>query len=124
MFRLILGVIAGLVVWLFTVTILNLGLRYGWHAYGAVEKAMAFTIPMMAARLTMSALASLACGIVASAISRGVFGALIAGLILQGVFIPVHAGLWQHFPLWYHLTFLISLVALPVLAAFPNRVDA
>jgi hypothetical protein len=124
MLRIILGVIAGLAVWLFTVTILNLGLRHGWPAYAAVEKAMAFTVPMMAARLTMSALASLAAGIVASAVARGRIAPLIAGLILLGLFASVHYGLWERFPLWYHLTFLISLVALPVLAAIPKRPDA
>ena len=59
MLRLVGGVIAGIVAWIVIVTALNLGLRHGWPAYAAVEKAMAFTVPMMVARLSMSAVSSL-----------------------------------------------------------------
>jgi len=37
---------------------------------------------------------------------------LIAGLILLALFIPQHILLWPKFPVWYHLTFLLSLVPL------------
>jgi uncharacterized protein (DUF983 family) len=30
------------------------------------------------------------------------------------VFIPVHYSIWSHFPIWYHLTFLISLPVLSI----------
>jgi uncharacterized protein (DUF983 family) len=34
------------------------------------------------------------------------------GTILLLVFIPEHASLWNKFPLWYHVTFLASLIPL------------
>ena len=37
------------------------------------------------------------------------------GLILLAVFIPQHIALWNNFPVWYHLTFLLSLVPLTYL---------
>lgn len=107
--RLIGGVISGLVAWTAIVTILNLGLRYGWPDYAAVERAMTFTLPMMAARLAMSGVASLAGGFVAAAIEKGRRAPLVSGAILMLLFLPVHYNLWAKFPVWYHLTFLASL---------------
>jgi hypothetical protein len=107
MLRLIGGVIAGGIAWTVLATILNLALRHGWADYAAVEKAMAFTVPMMAARLAMGAVCSLTAGFVAAGIDKR--APLIAGTILLLLFIPVHYALWAKFPIWYHLTFLISL---------------
>jgi hypothetical protein len=109
MLRLIGGTLAGIIAWIVIVTLLNLGLRHGWHEYAAVEKAMAFTLPMMAARLSISALSSLASGLLAAVIDRGGWAALASGAILLLLFLPVHYSIWDKFPIWYHLTFLISL---------------
>jgi hypothetical protein len=106
------GVVAGLVAWTLLVTLLNLGLRHGWPAYAAVEKAMTFSFPMMVARLAESAAASLAGGWIAARIG-GRIAALAAGLMLLMMFVPVH-----YQPVWYHLTFLTSL---PVLSVVGGR---
>jgi hypothetical protein len=111
------GVVAGLIAWAVLVTLLNLGLRHGWADYAAVEKAMAFTLPMMAARLAESAASSLVSGWVAARIG-GRIAALVAGLMLLLMFVPVHYQLWHVFPIWYHLTFLTSL---PVLSVVGGR---
>ena len=107
MLRLIGGAIAGIIVWTVLVTALDWVLRHGWQDYAAVEKAMTFTIPMMAARLLMSVVCSLAAGFAAARLDKR--APLIAGTILLLLFIPVHYGLWSKFPIWYHLTFLSSL---------------
>ena len=54
MLRLIGGIVAGLVIWMAAVTVLNLALRHGLPGYAAVEAAMIFTLPMMIARLAIS----------------------------------------------------------------------
>lgn len=113
MIRLIGGVIAGVVAWIVIVTILNLGLRHGWSDYAEVEKAMKFTFPMMAARLAMSGISSLAGGFLAALVEKGRRAPLISGAILLVLFLPVHYNMWAKFPVWYHLTFLLSL---PILA--------
>jgi hypothetical protein len=118
MLRLIGGVIAALLVWTAAAILLNFGLRYGLPGYAAVEKAMTFTVPMMAARLGISFIATLACGYTAAAVGKRQSAALIVGVILLLLFIPVHYGLWHKFPIWYHLTFLISL---PVLSVIGGR---
>jgi len=110
----ILGIVAGVVAWAVIASVLNLGLRHGWADYAAVEKAMAFTVPMMIARLGESALSSLASGYLAALVARGARSAALgAGVVLLLLFIPVHYQLWHSFPIWYHLTFL---VLLPVLS--------
>jgi hypothetical protein len=111
--RLIGGTIAGLIAWITIVTILNLGLRYGWPAYAAVEKTMLFTLSMMAARLAMSGFSSLAAGYIAASVGKGGPAPLVSGAFLLLMFLPVHYNLWAKFPAWYHLTFLTSL---PLLA--------
>src|SRR5258708_3597962 len=107
MLRLIGGGIAGLIAWTVLVTALDWILRHGWQDYAAVEKSMAFTIPLMAARLLLSAVCSLAAGLAAARFDKR--APLISGTILLLLFIPVHYGLWSKFPIWYHLTFLASL---------------
>ena len=113
MLRLIGGVIAGVVAWIAIVSLLNLGLRHGWPAYAAVEGVMEFTLPMMLARLAMSAISSLAAGFIAAWIERGQRAPLISGALFLLLFVPQHYVLWDRFPVWYHLTFLASL---PLLA--------
>ncbi len=103
------GAIAGVIAWFVIVTVLNLPLRYGWHDYAAVEKAMTFTLPMMVARLSISGISSIASGAVAAWIEKGKRAPLVAGAILLLLFVPVHYFIWDKFPVWYHLTFLASL---------------
>ena len=90
-------------------TVLSLILRYGWHDYAAVEKAMTFTLPMMVARLSISGVSSIVGGAVAAWVGKGKRAPLVAGVILLLLFAPVHYSIWDKFPAWYHLTFLASL---------------
>jgi uncharacterized membrane protein YhaH (DUF805 family) len=115
MIRLIGGTVAGAVAWLAIVTVINLGLRYGWHDYAALEKAMTFTLPMMIARLCESGVSSILSGVIAAMVARDRRAALFSGLIWLLVFLPLHYSIWSKFPAWYHLTFLSSLVILSVL---------
>ena len=119
MLRKILAVIAALVAWTVVVTLLNFGLRYGLPGYAAVEKAMAFTLTMMIARLSISFVATLSAGATTAWIARDrLIWPLITGIVLLAIFIPVHMSIWTHFPLWYHLTFLPSL---PILSVVGGR---
>jgi len=112
----LLAVVAGLVVWIAVVTVTGLIMRSSWPAYARVADAMTFTLPMMLARLSIGALATLAAGWVTAAIApRPMLVRLMPGLILLAVFIPQHIALWNNFPVWYHLTFLLSLVPLTYL---------
>jgi hypothetical protein len=79
---------------------------------------MTITLPMMAGRLTLAVIASLAAGAVAGTIApSGRRTPWVLGAILLAVFLPEHVMIWQVFPVWYHLTFLVTLVPLIVLGA-------
>jgi hypothetical protein len=74
---------------------------------------MAFTLPMLLTRLAIGAVATVAAGLVTAAIARRSMRATLAtGLLLLLMFIPNHISLWPRFPVWYHLTFLSSLLPL------------
>jgi hypothetical protein len=109
----ILAVVAGLLVWVAIVTVAGTIMRVSWPAYANVAEAMTFSLPMLLARLSIGALATLGAGLVATVIApRSKLVTLMPGLLLLVTFIPQHISLWDKFPVWYHLTFLLSLVPL------------
>jgi len=109
----ILGVVAGIVAFLMIVTVAGAIMRWSWPAYASVADAMTFTVPMMMARLSIGALATLAAGLITTIIVRqSTITRLLPGVLLLIAFIPQHIMLWDKFPIWYHLTFLLSLVPL------------
>ena len=118
MARAALGVVAGLAAWVIIATAAGLIMRSRWPEYASVADAMTFTLPMMLARLAIGALATLAMGLITSVIAgRSTLARLIPGVLLLVVFIPQHITLWDTFPVWYHLTFLASLVPVTYVGA-------
>jgi hypothetical protein len=112
MTRNVVGVVAGLVAWLLVAAVLGVVMRNSWPAYAAVAETMSFTLPMMLARLSIGAVATLSAGFVTALVTRSPVARLIPGVILLIAFVPQHVMLWDKFPIWYHLTFLLSLVPL------------
>src|SRR6266851_708843 len=95
----ILGVVAGLAVWMIVVSVAGLVMRAAWPEYVSAAGAMMFTLPMKVARLSIGALATLATGWVAALVTRSTVAVLIAGALLLLVFIPEHIELWDKFPI-------------------------
>jgi len=118
MLRSIFAVLAGLVVWILVATLLNFGLRAGIAGYTLAEPTMSFTLGMKIARLILGALSSLTAGAVTYFIApaRKILP-WILGAIILAMFIPAHIHIWAKFPVWYHLTFLVTLVPLVALGA-------
>ena len=58
-------------------------------------------------------------------IGRSGWTAVVTGALLLLIFIPEHISLWDKFPIWYHLTFLTSLVPLAVVGGWiaGSRID-
>ena len=124
MARRTLGVVVGLAVWVLVVSVAGLVMRETWPSYARVADAMTFTLPMMMARLAIGAGATLAMGLATAVVSRRSLGAtLAAGVLLLLAFIPEHIRLWDKFPIWYHLTFLLSLVPLAYLGGLGTGVS-
>lgn len=118
MMRVIAGVATGLAAWIVAATVGNMAFRAAMPGYAGAESAMTFTLPMMFARLLLGAASSVVGGAATAWIVRGDrHGPWILGMVLVAVFIPVHVGLWDKFPIWYHATFLVSLLPLTLLGA-------
>jgi hypothetical protein len=115
--RTILAAVAGIATWVVISVIGGLTIRGMWPEYVAVADTMEFTLPMQLTRLALGAIATLGAGWVTALIARSIVTALIPGIIFLLVFIPQHIMLWDKFPIWYHLTFLLTLVPLCYLGA-------
>jgi hypothetical protein len=99
MARNIVGVVAGLAVWLTLAIVAGLIMRETWPAYASVGDAMTFTLPMMISRLSIGAFATVSMGFVTARITQSAVARLIPGLALLIVFIPEHVMLWDKFPI-------------------------
>ena len=118
MIRGVAGIVAGLIAWFLVATGGNRLLRVSWPGYAGAEKPLKFTLGMMAARLVLGALSSVCAGFVVAWVTKSNgMAAKAFGIMLIVMFIPVHYGLWDKFPTWYHLTFLVSLLPLTLVGA-------
>ena len=119
MLRKIAGVIAAPIVWIAVAIVLSFGLRHFYPGYAAVEKARGFTLGMLFARLTVSFISTIAAGATTATIARNNFlWPFIGGIVMLMCFLPDHISIWPHYPVWYHLTFFVSL---PVFSVIGGR---
>src|SRR5579871_3904091 len=106
MLKATIGVLVGFVIWFVVATLGNLLVRALIPSYGAAEVTMAFTLPMLLARLTVgffsSLVAGLACAYVARQLRKAIY---VLALVMLIFFLPVHYKLLAEFPLWYHVVF-------------------
>jgi hypothetical protein len=117
--RIVLGLLVGLVVWFVVATAGNFVIRNLLSGYAEAEPAMRFTLPMLLARLGLSAVSSVAAGLACGALLRPVHVAVrYFAALLVAFFVPVHYSLWAQFPLWYHVVFLASLAPFALLGAW------
>ena len=118
MIKTIAGIAGGLIIWFIVATVVNLLFRVSWPGYGEAEISMTFTLAMMTARLLLGALSSLCAGLAVARVTMGNgTAAKILGIVLTAIFVPVHYGLWDKFPVWYHAIFLASLFPFTLLGA-------
>jgi uncharacterized protein (DUF983 family) len=66
----------------------------------------------------MAIVTSVVAGAVTDWISRPSRGApLIVGSVVLAIFVPAHIAIWSKFPVWYHLTFLLTIIPAVLLGA-------
>src|SRR5215467_1185313 len=121
--RLILACLAGLLTWAVVVTLINRVLRLSLPNYTAAEQTLQFTLGMKWARLLMAIVTSVVAGAATGWIPRSSRRApLLVGSMVLAMFVPVHLAIWSKFPVWYHLTFLLTISpAVLVGALLPPR---
>ena len=122
--RSILACLAGLLSWIVVVTVINRVLRLSLPNYTAAEHTLQFTLGMKWARLLMAIGTSLVAGAVTRCVSPSRrWAPLIVGSVVLAMFVPAHIALWSKFPVWYHLTFLLTIIPAVLVGALltPRR---
>jgi len=112
------GVLIGaIIVWLVVATIGHRLMCAVWPAYAAATPLLVFTLPMKLARLALSTVSTLIAAAAASRLSTARWLPVALGCTLIALFLPEHYRIWHRLPVWYHLTFLCSLIPLTILGA-------
>jgi hypothetical protein len=122
--RSILACLAGLLTWAVVVTVINRVLRLSLPNYTAAEHTLQFTLAMKWARILMAIVTSMVAGAVKRWISPSSgWAPLIVGSVVLAMFLPAHIALWSKFPVWYHLTFLLTIIPAVLVGALlaPRR---
>ncbi len=116
--RSILACLAGLLTWMVVVTLINRVLRLSLPNYTAAEHTLQFTLIMKWARLVMAVITSIAAGAVTRWVAPSSrWTPWILGAVVLAMFLPAHVSLWNKFPVWYHLTFLLTIIPAVLLGA-------
>jgi len=118
MVRATISVFVGFVIWFVAATLGNLFFRALIPTYIAAEAVMAFTLPMLLARLSVGFFSSVVAGFACSYIARRSRKPIyVLSVIMVVFFLPVHYNLLAKFPIWYHLVFLGTLAPLIIFGA-------
>lgn len=114
--------IVALVVWFVVATAVHRSMCLLWPAYALATPLLNFTLPMKIARLSLGALCTLIAAATARRLSAARWLPVVLGCALLVLFLPGHYRLWNRFPVWYHLSFLGSLIPLTLLGTRLSRV--
>jgi hypothetical protein len=118
MWRRVIALVSALLAWGIIASLLNRLLRVVLPGYAAAEPAMDYTLSMQWARLALGALASISAGYILARLGPDARRLpLILGALLLAMFLPVHYNLWNKFPVWYHLLFLLTIIPFVVAGA-------
>jgi hypothetical protein len=116
--------VVALVVWFVVATVVHRLMCMFWPAYAQATPLLTFTLPMKIARLSLGALSTLIAAATARRLSAARWLPLVLGCALLVLFLPEHYKIWDRLPVWYHLTFLCSLIPLSLLGARLQSVKA
>lgn len=111
------ALIVALLVWFVVATAIHRLMCVAWPAYAVATPLLNFTVPMKIARLSLGAFCTLIAGAAARRLSAARWLPVALGAALLALFLPEHYRIWNRLPLWYHLTFLLSLIPLTLLGA-------
>ena len=116
--KIVFSVVVGFVAWFAAATVGNFVVRAALPGYAEAEPAMMFTLPMLLVRLALGVISSIAAGVACAMVLRPHARAVrFFAIALVVFFLPVHYALWESFPVWYHVIFLLSLAPLVLLGA-------
>jgi len=111
------ALIVALVVWLVVATAIHRLACFLWPAYAQATPLLEFTLPMKIFRLSLGAVCTVVAGAAARRLSTAPWLPAALGCVLVALFLPEHYRIWNRLPVWYHLTFLCSLIPLSLLGS-------
>ena len=111
------ALIVALIVWFVVATAVHRLMCVLWPAYALATPLLNFTLPMKIARLSLGALCTLLAAATARRLSAARWLPIVLGCVLLALFLPGHYRIWNRFPVWYHLTFLCSLIPFALLGS-------
>ena len=94
-------------------------LRASWPAYALADPEKAYTLPMLFIRLLIFSSMIAATSGVATLVAGDKRIAWIAGGLILAVSIPSHlypGYVWDDYPAWYHIAYLVSILPIAVFA--------
>ena len=118
-FRLVAGLVLG---WATSWVVLNGGfalLRASWPDYGLADPEKAYTLTMLLVRLLIFSLMIAATSCVATLVAGGKRFPWITGGLILALSIPPHlypGYVWEDYPVWYHIVYLLSILPIAVIA--------
>ena len=122
--RICAGIVAGAITW-HVVLGASMGLlRLLWPAYDAAYPDRDYTLLMLWVRLVVFSGTVIVTGVAAARIGRDQRLAWLAGLVILGFSIPPHlypGTIWDEYPPWYHLTWLLSILPLAIASGRISR---
>lgn len=112
------GAVMNVVAWGALGTLMLVAVRIMWPEYAEAEPARAYDLAMMVMRLSVSSIALIgAAYIAATAVRENKITPLAGALLMLALFVPYHISIWDEYPAWYHLTFLVSIPVLTILGS-------
>ena len=118
-FRLVAGLVLG---WATSWVVLNGGfalLRASWPDYGLADPEKAYTLTMLLVRLLIFSLMIAATSCVATLVAGDKRFPWITGGLILALSIPPHlypGYVWDDYPVWYHIVYLLSILPIAVIA--------
>ena len=99
-------------------------LRTAWPAYAVAEPDRAYSLAMLFVRLVMFSTMIAAVSASGSFVARDRRFSWLAGSIILAISIPPHlypGHVWEFYPPWYHIVYLVSIVPLALAAGHLSR---
>ncbi len=122
MIKVILGILAGIIGWVFVGFVGLLTLRISWPDYANAIDDFAFTVPMLLARLVVGFLSSFAAGWAVFATSKNMKVVWCWGAVFLLYACYMHfVVLWSNFPVWFHFSYITTLLPVIILGGFAEE---